>query len=138
MAEDILYHNPEKYVKNLAEALKQSVLELKEPEWISFVKSGPSKERPIQEKDFWHIRSASILRQIYKNEIVGVGSLRTRYGSRKNRGVRPEEFRKAGGKIIRTILQQLEKAGLIEKAGGKRKGRKLTLKGKSFLEGIKI
>ena len=63
--------------------------------------------------------------------------MRTRYGSKKNRGQKPEKFVRAGGKIIRTILQQLEKAELVKKAEIKnKKGRTLTPKGKSFLDKI--
>ncbi|KHO50477.1 MAG: small subunit ribosomal protein S19e [archaeon GW2011_AR13] len=73
---------------------------------------------------------------------VGVSRLRTKYGSKKNRGFKPEEFRKASGKIIRTILQQSDLAGLTEIAKdvrgvkSKRPGRQLTAKGKIFLESI--
>lgn len=126
------------YNKKLAEALKQ-ILEFKEPEWALFVKSGVAKKRPPQEIDFWHKRAASILRQIYINKTVGVNRLKTRYGSRQNRGMRPEKFKKGSGKMIRVILQQAEKAGLLEKKNepGKRAGRCLTEKGKEFLENIK-
>jgi len=132
----------QEYNLKLAEALKK-VPEFKEPDWAKLVKSGPSKERPIDDLDFWYKRSASILRQIYKKKIVGVNRLRTKYGSKKNRGMRPEEFRKAGGKIIRTILQQADKAGFTEIARdikdvrSKKPGRQLTKKGKDFLEAIK-
>ncbi len=124
-----------KYNNYLADALKK-VPEFNKPEWIDFVKSSAHKARPIAEPDFWHKRAASILRQIYIRGIVGVGRLRTRYGGRKDRGMQPPEFRKSGGKIIRTILQQAEKASLIEKSKEKKAGRKLTEKGKSFLEGV--
>jgi len=125
------------YNKKLAEALK-NIEEFKEPEWAGFVKSGTAKKRPPQEKDFWFKRAASILRQIYINKVVGVNRLRTRYGSKKNRGMRPERFRKGSGKIIRVILQQAETAGFLEKynESGKKAGRRLTEKGKEFLEGI--
>ncbi len=134
-----VYEMPaDKYNEQLASALKQ-IPEFKEPEWAMFVKTGIAKTKPPQEKDFWYKRAASILRQIYIHRIVGVSKLRTRYGSKKNRGMRPERFKKASGKIIRTILQQAEAAGLLEKQiePGKRAGRKLTAKGKEFLEGIK-
>ena len=129
--------SPQEYNVKLAEALKK-VPEFKEPEWAEFVKSGSSKSRPIDEKDFWHKRAASILRQIYKNKVVGVNRLRVRYGSRKNRGSQPEKFKKSGGKIIRTILQQADKAGFTEilKVRGKRCGRQLTQNGKKFIESI--
>lgn len=133
--------NPQEYNLKLAEALK-SIPEFEIPSWSKFVKSGPSKERPIEDNDFWYKRAASVLRQIYKNKIVGVERLRTKYGSKKNRGGKPEEFRKASGKIIRTILQQSDKAGFTELAKeikgvkGKKPGRQLTEKGKEFLESI--
>ena len=133
--------NAHEYNLKLAEALKK-ISEFKQPEWANFVKSGPAKERPIDDVDFWYKRSASILRQIYKKNIVGVSRLRTKYGSKKNRGFKPEEFRKASGKIIRTILQQCDAAGLTEIAKtikgvrGKKPGRQLTQKGKLLLEGI--
>jgi len=126
-----------KYNKLLAEALKKSG-DFEVPEWVNFVKSGAHKIRPVIEEDFWYKRAASILRQIYLREIVGVERLRTRYGGRKERGSRPSEYRKSGGKIIRTILQQAEKAGLIQKAEGKKKGRQLTIKGKELLENIGV
>lgn len=125
----------------LAEALK-GVEDFKEPEWAGFVKSGPSKERPIEDEDFWFKRAASILRQIYKHKVVGVNRLRTKYGSKKNRGMKPERFKKAGGKIIRVILQQCDEAGFtriaedVKGVRSKRPGRELTVKGKEFMESI--
>jgi len=132
----------QEYNLKLAEALKE-IPEFKEPEWAQFVKSSASKERPIDDINFWHKRAASILRQIYKKNILGVNRLRTKYGSRKNRGMRPERFVRGSGKIIRTILQQADKAGFTEIAKivkgikSKKPGRQLTKIGKEFLEGIK-
>jgi small subunit ribosomal protein S19e len=121
----------------LAELLK-GMEEFRQPEWSYFVKTGTSRERPPEADDFWFKRAASILRQIYINKVVGVNRLKTRYGGKKNRGMKPEQFRKGSGKIIRTILQQSESAGLLEKynESGKRAGRKLTDKGKELLESI--
>lgn len=132
----------QEYNLKLAEALKK-VEEFEEPEWTSFVKSGSGKERPIDDADFWYKRAASILKQIYKKKIVGVNRLRTKYGSKKNRGSKPEKFKRAGGKIIRTILQQADAAGFTELAKdvkgvrSKKPGRQLTQKGKEFMEGVK-
>jgi len=123
----------------LAEALKK-VSEFKAPEWVAFVKSGPAKERPIEDDDFWFKRAASILRQIYRKGSVGTNRLRTKYGSKKDRGMKPEKFKRAGGKIIRTILQQCDTAGFTEiqkpvrDVRSKKPGRILTAKGKLFLE----
>lgn len=129
------------YNLKLAEALKK-IPEFEAPEWVNFIKSGSAKNRPIEDPDFWYKRAASILKQIYKKKIVGVNKLRTRYGGKKKRGFKPEEFRKSGGKIIRTILQQSDKAGFTEIAKevkgvrSRKPGRQLTEKGKKFLEEI--
>ncbi len=134
--------NVQEYNLHLASALKE-IPEFEKPNWVNFVKSGNAKKRPIEDVDFWYKRAASILRQVYKKKIVGVSRLRTRYGSRKSRGYKPEEFRKAGGKIIRTILQQCDKAGFTEIAKtvkgvkSKKPGRQLTEKGKKFMESLK-
>lgn len=123
------------YNNKLADAIKKEG-SFEKPNWVSFVKSGAGKMRPIEDPDFWYKRGASILRQMYIRKIVGVGRLRTRYGHRKNRGMRPAEHLKGSGKIIRLLLQQAESAGLVEKIKGKHSGRQLTIKGKEFLEAV--
>lgn len=127
---------PDKYLQALAEALKSEHKQITPPAWIGIVKSGVSRQRIIDEPDFWYVRAASILRQIYIRGTVGVIRLRTRYGGRKNRGSRPAEFKPASGKIIRLILQQTEASGLTEKSKTSKAGRKLTESGKKFLESI--
>lgn len=122
----------QKLLERTKEELKKFE-EIKPLPWSKFVKSGSHRERPPEQKDFWYIRTASILRRIYLNGPVGVERLRTYYGGRKRRGYKPAHFRKASGNIIRKILQQLEKAGLIQKAN---KGRKITPKGQKFLDNI--
>lgn len=135
MARTIFAQNPEKYIPALAEALKK-VPEFSVPEWAMYVKSGPSRERPPALSDFWYTRAASILRQLYIKGVVGVGKLRTRYGSKKDRGGKPDHFYKASGKIIRVILQQAEEAGLVEKVTRMQHGRRLTQAGRDFLDSI--
>jgi|SRR3989344_7714043 len=132
---DVRAINPGKYNIQLAEALKK-IPEFKKPEWVDFVKTGPNKARPSIDADFWYKRSASILRQLYIKGTLGVNRLRSRYGGRKKRGAKPEHFVRAGGKIIRKILIQSDAAGLTEKSQEKKAGRKLTSKGKEFLESI--
>lgn len=127
----------QKYNELLAAALEKQP-EFEMPEWAFYVKTGNSKIRPPMNDKWWYNRAASILRQIYLNGIVGVQRLRTKYGGRKNRGMKPEAFAKGSGKAIRVMLQAGEKAGFLEKVKeGKRFGRKLTKKGKEFLEAIK-
>lgn len=106
---------------------------VKMPEFAKFVKTGCSRERAPQDPDWWYIRMASILRKVAINNKTTVDSLRTYYGGKKNRGVKPEEFRKAGGKIIRVCLQDLEKLGLVAKSDEK-KGRVITPAGQSYLD----
>lgn len=125
----------EDFIKALAEKLK-TIPEFKMPEWATFVKTGQSRERPPENADWWYIRAASILRKTYMKGLIGVKKLRTEYGSRKNRGAKPERFRKASGKIIRVILQQATKAQLIEHIKEKKAGRRLTKKGKEFLDKV--
>ena len=128
----------DEYNAKLKEVLK-GMPEFEIPVWSLFVKSGHAKKRHPQNEDFWHTRAASILRQIYIHKVVGVNRLKTRYGSKKNRGMKPERFKKASGKIIRTILQQAEAAGILEKynESGKRAGRRISEQGREILEGIK-
>tara|TARA_Y100000310_G_scaffold344848_1_gene459983 strand:- start:4092 stop:4685 length:594 start_codon:yes stop_codon:yes gene_type:complete len=126
---------PEKFNDELANALKE-IPEFEMPEWAGFVKTSVSKLRPPANPEWWYNRAASILRQIYIRGVVGVNRLKLRYGSKKERGARPEKFKKASGKIIRTILQQAEKAEFLEKSETKKKGRQLTKKGLSFMNEI--
>lgn len=125
----------EKFIAALAMQLKQ-IPEFVMPDWAKFVKTSVSKERPPTKEDWWHVRAASILRQVYFKRIVGINKLRTKYGSKKDRGAKPSKFYKGSGKIIRVILQQAEKAGFIEKVKEKKAGRKLTQKGKEFLDSV--
>lgn len=136
MAKVIFEKEPQQFIRNLAEALKK-MPEFEAPEWAMFVKTGVSKQRPPENPDFWQLRAASMLRQLYIRGVVGVNRLRTRYGGRKNRGGQPARFRKASGKMIRIILQQAEKAGIVEKVNNQQHGRRLTAKGREFLDSIK-
>ena len=117
----------------------QKITEFEMPEWAYFVKTSVARARPPFNPEFWYARAASVLRQIYIHNVVGVNRLKNRYGGRQDRGMKPPVFRKGSGKIVRVILQQAEKAGLLEKyiESGKRAGRKLTEKGNKLLEGIK-
>jgi len=125
------------YNTKLANALKE-ISEFQAPDWMAYVKTGIAKTRPPVDDDFWFKRAASIMRQAYTRNVVGVNRLKTRYGSKKNRGMQPEIFKKGSGKIVRVILQQAEAAGLLEKTedGAKRAGRKLTGKGKELMENL--
>lgn len=106
------------------------------PVWTNFVKTGHGKERlPVQE-NWWYLRAASVLRTVALKGPIGVAKLRVRYGCRKRRGHKPEEFSLASGNILRKILQQLEVAGfVVNQKEGVHKGRRLTPKGEALLSG---
>jgi len=123
----------QKFIERLKEELKKIDV-IRPPRWALFAKNSPANERPPEQKDFWYIRAASILRRLYIDGPIGVSRLRTYYGKRKQHKRSKEKTKKASGKIIRTILQQLEKAGLVEKV--EREGRRLTPKGRSLLDRI--
>ncbi|MDP7505965.1 MAG: 30S ribosomal protein S19e [Candidatus Woesearchaeota archaeon] len=122
-------------IDKTAQDLKK-IKEIKPPVWANLVKTGVSRERVPVEKDWWYSRTASILRKVHILGPIGTSKLRTKYGSKKNRGVKPGKFYKSSGNIIRKVLQQLETAGLIiKKDKGVHKGRIITSKGKSLLFG---
>ena len=119
-----------------AEELKK-IPEVRPPEWAAFAKTGMFKERPPMDNDWWYLRSASVLRTIYRLGPIGVSKLRTKYGGKANRGVKKEHFYKGSGSILRKSLQQLEKAGFVKFVEkGVHKGRIVTPRGRSFLDKI--
>ncbi len=123
------------FIKALANYLKENVPEVRPPPWAMFVKTGPNREKPPEDMDWWYYRAASILRKLYiSGEPIGIETFRVIYGGLQRRGVAPPHFRRAGGSHIRKILQQLERAGLVTKEGNK--GRVLTPRGRSLLDKI--
>jgi len=125
----------DKLIERLASHLKLKVPEVRPPKWALAVKTGAHKERPPENPEWWYYRAASILRKLYKyGEPIGIEAFRTIYGGRKNYGVSPEHFVKGSGSIVRKILQQLEKAGLVAKVH--QRGRILTPAGRALLDRI--
>jgi len=129
--------DPAELIKKAADELKKNDV-VKKPLWANFVKTSAARERPPVDCDWWYFRAASILRKLYIfDKPIGTNKLRNFYGGRKNRGHKPERFYTGSGKIIRTILQQLEKAELIKPVKeGIHKGRRISGKGKKFLDGL--
>ncbi|MFH1978224.1 MAG: 30S ribosomal protein S19e [Candidatus Aenigmatarchaeota archaeon] len=122
--------DPEKLILKVAEDL-QRMEEFKPPVWTVYVKTGVHKERPPTQENWWHIRTAALLRKVSLNPNIGLSKLRKLYGGRKNNGHKPEHKRLASGSIIRKGLQQLEAAGFVKTE--KKKGRVITPKGQSLL-----
>jgi small subunit ribosomal protein S19e len=118
----------------LLEAVSKDLKEqnrVEKPVFADFIKTGVYAERAPHDPDWWFMRCSSILYRVFKDGPVGTESLRTYYGGRKNRGSKPSRHRKASGKVIRTALQQLEKASLIKKEP--KKGRVITPQGQKYL-----
>ncbi len=121
-------------IEKAASELKKSI---KAPEWSVYVKTGVHKERPPEDRDWWYKRAAAVLRKVYMLGPIGTNKLRVKYGGKKNRGFKPEKFYPGSGKIIRTILQQLEhEKFIVQQQKGLHKGRVVTPKGKKFLDSL--
>lgn len=121
--------DPQELIKRAAGKLRDE--KIKRPGYVDFVKTGPGKERPPADREFWYTRCASILRQVYVSGPVGVSRLRTRYGARKDHTVHRHHHLRAGGSMIKDAFDSLESLGYIKKG---KVGREITPKGKAFLD----
>jgi small subunit ribosomal protein S19e len=114
-------------IRRVAEELKKRK-EITPPEWAAFAKTGVHKD-----PDWWFTRAAAVLRRVYVDGPLGVERMRSFYGGKKNRGSRPNAFRKGSGSVLRKALQQLEAAGLIVHD---KTGRKVSPAGMSFMDNL--
>jgi len=117
-------------LRKLTDILKNE--DIPAPSWTSFVKTGSHADRPPHEKDWWHIRCASILRKIYLHGPIGINDLRKEFGGGKPVGYGAAHHRDAGGAIIRNAIHGLEKLGYVEKV--EKKGRIVTKQGMQKLD----
>jgi len=123
---------PNRLIDDLKEELENNE-NIEYPTWAKFVKTGVHKEEAPMQEDWWFKRVSAILRSVYTDGPIGISKLRGKYGGRQSTGVRPKHATKGSGSIIRESLQQLEKAGLIEKT---EKGRVITSEGQSLLDNL--
>lgn len=119
-------------IYELAQILKKDYEQVSSSGELTVLKAGVHRENPPQIEDWYYIRCASILRKLYKQNIIGINKLRNIYGGKKRRGPKPNKFKKGSGSIIRRALRQLEQAGLVEIIKGK--GRTLSPSGRSLLD----
>jgi small subunit ribosomal protein S19e len=119
-------------IRRTAEELKKRK-EVTPPAWAAFAKTGVHKEMPPEDPDWWFIRAAAVLRRVYVDGPLGVERMRSFYGGNKNRGSKPNAFRKGSGSILRKSLQQLEAAGLIIHD---KTGRRVSPEGMKFLDNL--
>ncbi len=133
-------------ISALADKLSDSK-DIVAPDWSEYVKTGVDRERPPTQENWWTIRAASLLRKVAKQGPIGVTSLAQSYGTVMNNGAGPNTPGVASRHIIRTALQQLEAAGLVEMVATKEvdteegkqqlySGRKLTSSGQKLLDEV--
>ncbi|MFY3741137.1 MAG: small subunit ribosomal protein S19e [Candidatus Nitrosomirales archaeon] len=121
------------FIKKVVEELKKDS-KIQPPTWAQFVKTGSHTERIPQNKDWWYVRCASLLRKVYIHGPIGLSDLKSAYGGRLQLGYALAHHRDAAGAIIRKGLQQLEAAGYVTKVNGR--GRILTKEGMKKLDGL--
>jgi small subunit ribosomal protein S19e len=104
------------------------------PEWASFVKTGVHKQKAPDQRDWWYLRSASVLRKIHLRGPVGIEHLAQEYGGKRDRGSAPYHARTGSRSVTREIVQQLQTAGLVRPE--KNRGRRLTAEGMKLLDAV--
>lgn len=119
--------------KLIAEVAKELKEKVKEPQFVTFAKTGVNRERAPGQVDWYYTRLAAILRKFYIKGRITTNVLRILYGGKKNRGVRREHFYKGSGAIIRHCVQDLEKLGYLKKTD---KGRAITAEGRRYLDEV--
>jgi small subunit ribosomal protein S19e len=127
------YDIPAEYLINrLVEYLKRDK-KIEPPQWASYVKTGCHTEKIPQNRDWWYIRCASLLRKVYIHGPIGVTDLRGEYGGKKQIGYSIAHHKYSGGAIVRRALQQLESSGYVTK---KSKGRIISDEGMKKIDRI--
>jgi small subunit ribosomal protein S19e len=121
-------------IRKVAEALKARQ-EIKPPAWAAFAKTGVHKEMPPEDPDWWYVRSAAVLRRVYVDGPLGVQRMRSFYGGKKDRGSKPNAFRKGSGSILRRALQQLEACKFVVHD---KTGRRISPEGQSFMDAMAL
>jgi len=104
------------------------------PPWATFVKTGVHKQRAPTQTDWWYLRSASVLRKIYVKGHVGIERLSSEYGGKRDRGSAPYHAYNGSRAVLREIVHQLEKAGLVQPY--KTKGRRVSAEGQKLLDSL--
>jgi len=104
------------------------------------VKTGVHRERPPTQDNWWEIRSAAVLRKVAIHSPIGVNHLSQMFGGARDRGSAPSRAKSGSRHITRTVLQQLEDAGLVEtkknNAGTITLGRVLTSAGHKLINEV--
>ena len=89
-------------IAGLADRLR-SEESIKPPEWASHVKTGTHRERPPVQENWWHTRSASVLRKVAMKGPIGTNRISQEFGGAKDRGVKKNKA-VAGSRNISCLL----------------------------------
>ncbi|MFB6283799.1 MAG: 30S ribosomal protein S19e [Halobacteria archaeon] len=106
--------------------------DIEPPEWSRYSKTGTDRELPPEDADWWYRRTAAIFRKVYKKGPVGVSKLKKMYGGKNRDGMSPSHHEDGSGSVVRTVLQQLEDADLVETKG--KEGRVVSPEGQRYLD----
>lgn len=131
-----VYDVPAEPLINKAAEELRSIDEIEEPEWAPFTRTGGHREKPPASDGWWFTRCAALLRKVYLEGPIGTERIAAHFGGKRDRGAAPGHAVKGSRNIVRTGLQQLEAASLLEKNQDGRGGRKISPEGQRFLDGI--
>ena len=123
----------DKLIPKLAEELKK-LETIAPPDWAAFVKTGRHREKSPADNNWWHVRSAAVLRKIYIEGPVGTTRLAAMFGGKADRGSKPNRAVRGSRSISRITVQQLEKSQLVKKQ--KDGGRVVTAKARKMIDGM--
>lgn len=105
--------NSHEFIKAYARHLKESG-DIELPSWVDLIKTGTRKQLAPYDPDWYFVRAAAVARKVYLHG-ASVGQLRRWFGGRKKNGTCREHFCKDAGGVIRHVMQQLEKIGVVQK-----------------------
>lgn len=117
MTQEIYKVKPRDFIDALSDYLISSN-KVKLPENYDILKTGYGREHAPEDRNWYYIRLASIVRKIILKGRVSHGKLAADYGNRKDRGVRPSKKTGAGKYLIDTALKNLESMGWINWSQG--------------------
>lgn len=122
-----------KFIAAYAEHLKKTG-QIELPKWVDMVKTATFKQLPPADQDWYFIRAAAVARKVYMRNGLGIGAMRRMFGGRSKTGRSRRHFDVAIGGVIRHVLHDLEKLGIVEKHPDG--GRRVTRKGQKDLDTI--
>jgi len=123
----------DKLIPKIAAELK-NIETIKAPDWAPYVKTGRHREKSPVNSDWWHVRSAAVLRKIYVDGPIGTTRLAAKFGGKADRGSKPNKAVRGSRSISRVTVQQLEKSQLVQKQ--KDGGRVVTPKARKMIDSL--